>query len=52
MAHTIGEITLDWAENGTIQEFAVTWAFSWWESVSTDQSGTSVSGNNNRTTHN
>jgi len=31
--HTIGEISLDWAENGTIEEFEVTWAFSWWESV-------------------
>lgn len=50
--HTIGEITLDWAENGTIQEFAVTWAFSWWESVATDQSGNPLSsGNNSRTTH-
>ena len=31
--HTIGEITLDWSENGAIEEFPVTWAFSWWESV-------------------
>lgn len=31
--HTIGEISLDWSENGTIEEFPVTWAFSWWESV-------------------
>ena len=46
--HTIGEITLDWAENGTIQEFAVTWAFSWWESVATDKTGT-FSSSSNRT---
>ena len=31
--HTIGEISLDWSENGSIEEFPVTWAFSWWESV-------------------
>ena len=31
--HTIGEITLDWSENGTIEEFPVTWAFDWWESA-------------------
>ena len=35
--HTIGEISLDWAENGTIEEFEVTWAFSWWESVAMEE---------------
>lgn len=34
--HTIGETSLDWAENGTIQEFEVTFAFSWWDTSSTN----------------
>ena len=35
--HTIGEISLDWSENGSIQEFPVTWAFDWWESVAMEE---------------
>lgn len=40
--HTIGEISLDWAENGTIEEFEVSWAFSWWESVAMNDRATSL----------
>ena len=40
--HTIGEISLDWAENGTVEEFEVTWAFSWWESVAIQDAASTV----------
>jgi len=36
--HTVGETSLDWAENGSIQEFEVTFAFNWWDSSATTAS--------------
>ena len=29
--HTVGELTLDWAETGTILETEITWAYSYWD---------------------
>ena len=35
----ISPIELDWGSNDTIEEFAVTFAYQWWESNTTDSAG-------------
>lgn len=35
----ISPIEVDWAANDTIEEYAVTFAYQWWESTTTDGSG-------------
>tara|TARA_Y100000034_G_C6872079_1_gene398314 strand:+ start:254 stop:856 length:603 start_codon:yes stop_codon:yes gene_type:complete len=39
---TVGEISLDWSEASTIEEFEVTWQFNWWESVATSPANPKV----------
>lgn len=38
----ISAIDLDWGSNDTIEEFTVTFAYQWWESDTTDTSGTTL----------
>lgn len=40
----ITPIELDWSANDTIEEYAVTFAYQWWESDTTDKSETSTDG--------
>ncbi len=42
----ITPIELDWSANDTIEEYAVTFAYQWWESDTTDKSETSTDGVN------
>ncbi len=42
----ITPIELDWGANDTIEEYAVTFAYQWWEADTTDSAETSTSGVN------
>lgn len=46
----LSPIELDWGANDTIEEFAVTFAYQWWEDVSAQEGASTIDGDNSPTT--